>query len=324
MAMTREAERDAAIHRALDGVSPELSRVVTALAADREHPLNMTTALDDPERRERVLDLLVEMARGEITKREPLATYLERTPGQGPLFAPLRDGERKDAGRTANYVATARTTDPAGAVRAYPTADERRAVSIYGRKLALAVEPAVAAEVVMLAERAAVAVGVVASVSIRTKEPGGIMDKVQRMTVGSAGRGGRPEYSVGDVIDAVGGRITVANIQALAAVLDEARKELGARILELENLYLEPKAHDLTYRVIAMVVSIEVDKQPYTYELQLTTERASVAADLGHNTLYKIYVPVTEAGRQAILRAKDEAAALDQAETYAAPRSERG
>lgn len=150
------------------------------------------------------------------------------------------------------------------------------------------------------------------------------MNKVERMTMGIAGREGRPEYSVGDVIDAVGARITVANIQALAAVLDEARKELGARILELENLYLEPKAHDLTYRVIPMVVSIKVDKQPYTYELQLTTERASVAADLGHNTVYKPYVPVTEAGRQAILQAEAEAAALDQAETYAAPRSEGG
>ncbi len=69
MVMTREEGRDAAIHRALDGVSPELARV---LAADREHPLNMTTALDDPERRERVLDLLAEMARGEIVTREPL------------------------------------------------------------------------------------------------------------------------------------------------------------------------------------------------------------------------------------------------------------
>jgi len=38
MAITQEEKRDAAIHRALDGVSPELSRVVTALAADRSIP----------------------------------------------------------------------------------------------------------------------------------------------------------------------------------------------------------------------------------------------------------------------------------------------
>jgi len=324
MVMTREEGRDAAIHRALDGVSPELARVVAALAADREHPLNMTTALDDPERRERVLDLLAEMARGEIVTREPLAVYLARTPGRGPLFDLPLAPERKAAGRTAAFVAEARATDPARAVQAYPTADERTAVSAYERKLALAVEPAVAVEVVTLAERAAVAVGAAVSVSIRTKEPGGIMDKVERMTMGNVGRVGRPEYSVGDVIDAVGARITVANMQALAAVLDEARKELGARILELENLYLEPKAHDPTYRVVPMVVSIEVDKQLYTYELQLTTERASVAADLGHNTMYKPYVPVTEAGRRAIPRAKAEAAALDQAETYAVSSSEGG
>ena len=315
MPLTREEERDAAIHRALDGVSPELSRVVTALAADREHPLNMTTALDDPERRERVLDLLAEMARGEITKREPLATYLERTPGQGPLFAPLRDGERKDAGRTADYVAAARAADPARTVTAASSDAKRDLLIEYGQRLVTMVEPAVDAAISQLAAHVMDRLGGSVETFVRTKAADKLLEKVERMTRGSDERPGRPGYSMGDVIDAVGARITVPDTTALAVLLDEARRTMGERILEVENLYLEPKPHHLTYRVIPMVVAIELEGRPYTYELQLTTERASIAADLGHNTMYKPYVPVTEPERVAILQTKAEAAALDQAET---------
>jgi len=315
MAMTREEERNAAIHRALDGVSLELARVVAALAADREHPLNMTTALDDPERRERVLDLLAEMARGEIVTREPLAVYLEHTPGQGPLFAPLRDGERKDAGRTADYVAAARAADPARTVTAEPSDAMRDLLVEYGQRLVTTVEPAVDADISQLAARVLDSLGGSVETFVRTKAADKLLEKVERMTRGSDGRPGRPGYSVGDVIDAVGARITVSDTRALAALLDEARRTMGERILEVENLYLEPKPHDLTYRVIPMVVAIDIEGQPYTYELQLTTERASVAADLGHNTIYKPYVLVIEPERVAILQAKAEAAALEQAET---------
>ncbi len=195
-------------------------------------------------------------------------------------------------------------------MQAYPTVEQRKVVIAYARRLRQEVLPAVRAEIVALARSVAEA----GAVNVRVKNIADIMDKVERMTSGHAGRAARLEYSVGDVIDAVGARITVADTQALGTMLAEVRRVFGNRILELENLYLELKAPDPTYRVVPMVVAIDVGGQPYTCELQLTTESASVAADLGHNTLYKTYVPVEEAERQAILRAKAEAAALEQAE----------
>lgn len=64
-----------------------------------------------------------------------------------------------------------------------------------------------------------------------------------------------------------------------------------------------------------MLASIEVDGIPYTYELQLTTRRASIAADIEHNTLYKSHVETTAAEKDEIRRMQAEAAALDQDET---------
>ncbi len=142
------------------------------------------------------------------------------------------------------------------------------------------------------------------------------------MVEGGENRPPRPDYQVGDVIDAVGTRITVDNTDQLEAVLHEVEHRLGVgdggRILELENMYAQPKAKEPAYRVISITVGKEVDGQLYTYELQLTTRRASIAADLNHNTLYKPYVEVSEAERAAIQRAMEEAAALDQLETIGA------
>lgn len=129
----------------------------------------------------------------------------------------------------------------------------------------------------------------------------------------------RPGYQVGDVIDAVGARITVADMATLEAMYRRICSYFGlgdgGRILEIENMYAQPKAKAPEYRVIPMVISIEVDDEPYTFELQLTTQRASIAADINHNTIYKPYVEVSPRERKAVLRAMREAAALDQMET---------
>jgi ppGpp synthetase/RelA/SpoT-type nucleotidyltranferase len=139
------------------------------------------------------------------------------------------------------------------------------------------------------------------------------------MVEGGEGRPPRPDYEVGDVIDAVGARITVDNMQQLEAVLDRVLEHFGVgdggRVLELENMYAQPKAGKLEYRVIPLTIAKEVDGQLYTFELQLTTRRASIAADLNHNTLFKHLVELTEAERAAVQRAMEEAAALDQLES---------
>jgi ppGpp synthetase/RelA/SpoT-type nucleotidyltranferase len=155
--------------------------------------------------------------------------------------------------------------------------------------------------------------------SARAKSGADIFDKIERMVQGREGLPPRPGYQSGDVIDAVGARITVDNMQQLEAVLDKVLDHFGVgdggRILELENMYAQPKARNPEYRVIPLTIAKEVDGQLYTFELQLTTRRASIAADLNHNTLYKPYVEVSEAERAAVQRAMEEAAALDQLES---------
>jgi ppGpp synthetase/RelA/SpoT-type nucleotidyltranferase len=145
------------------------------------------------------------------------------------------------------------------------------------------------------------------------------LDKVMRMSQGSTGRPGRPNYRVGDVIDAVGARITVENMDQLEQALRNVQQRFGVgdtgRILEIENMYAEPKSKNPEYRVIPMVVRVDVDGEAYTFELQLTTRRASVAADVEHNTLFKPYHELSEEQREHIKRMQSEAAALDQEET---------
>lgn len=75
------------------------------------------------------------------------------------------------------------------------------------------------------------------------------------------------------------------------------------------------KSHAPAYRVIPMVLKTEANGKLYTFELQLNTMRASIAADLEHNTVFKPLVQVTEEQKQMIKRIMEEAAALDQLET---------
>jgi len=157
------------------------------------------------------------------------------------------------------------------------------------------------------------------SISVRTKSAEGILDKVRRMTEGSGSRPGRPAYRAGDVIDAVGARITTSNMHDLEQVLDAVRAHFGVgdggRILEVENMYAAPKSKNPAYRVIPLVVRTDVEGHAYTFELQLTTRRASVAADLEHNTVFKPHVEMSPDDKATVKQTLAEAAALDLRET---------
>src|SRR5262249_54714722 len=146
------------------------------------------------------------------------------------------------------------------------------------------VEPKVSEQVGQIVNDLNNATGGNASYSVRTKNADGLFDKVGRMTTGKAGRGVRPDYQVGDVIDAVGARITVDSTAELASTLDRVKSHFGTgengRILEIENMYASPKSGAPNYRVVTMVIR----EGNATFELQLSTRRASIAADLQHNT----------------------------------------
>lgn len=301
----------------LEADHPEAGSVLRKLAADRDHPLDLTRALHDPRRRDEMLAVVRELAEGRLLRGGDLRRYLEENPGRGVLFAEVpaevnhtADGlSRKDI-----YLARCEAADPVRRVGALPDSRQREAVAEYERRLVNQVEPLVWAEAQDLAASLPGA-----TVSARTKSAVDILNKVSRMASGSDTRPPREDYRVGHVVDAVGARITVGDTEQLGRLMKEVCDTLGVgdggRVLELDNMYAAPKASNPSYRVIPLLVAVEANGIPYTYELQLTTRRASVAADMEHNTIYKPYVGPSTAEREAVRRMLAEAAALDQNET---------
>ncbi|GFJ91845.1 hypothetical protein [Phytohabitans rumicis] len=306
--------------------SPELASVINKLLDD-PHPLNLTKYLEDPATRDAVVRILAEIGEGAALRPHDgsLAEFLAEHQGRGPLFdPPPRDAnyttrpDGTESSRLHDYVDAAKQQDPALRVGREPTPEQRAQVDEYAARLKHDVEPAVREELSRIADDLRRELGGQVEVNSRAKDGDGLIDKVQRMTAGREGAPGRLGYEVGNVIDAVGARITVDSMQALEGLYDRIVARFGVgdggRIIEIENMYAEPKAKNPAYRVIPMVVSIEVGGRPYTFELQLTTLRASVAADLEHNSIYKPYVSASAAEQDAVREALREAAALDQLE----------
>jgi len=298
-----------------------LADIVARLLADHVHNghrLNATEALLDPARRERALALLEELGRASALASYPsLTAFLADHHGIGGLFDPVTPEINTDSfGRSRKQVfeIEARRRDPVRAVGPTPDSAELTLLDEYGVRLRLRVLPAALREITELS--AALGDGV--RVSARAKRAADLLDKVRRMTTDRPRRPGRPDYRIGDVIDAVGVRLTVPDMPTLELALDRIRSHFGVgdggRILEIENMYAEPKSQAPAYRVIPIIVAIETDGHPCTFELQLTTERASLAADVEHNTIYKPYVATDAAQRIVVERIMEEAAALDQLE----------
>jgi ppGpp synthetase/RelA/SpoT-type nucleotidyltranferase len=279
-----------------------------------DHRLDLTKALLDPDRRSRALHLLVELSRAVVMSHYgSLEAFLADNLGAGALFTPVSDEINiapDGSSRKTAFEAAARLRDPVRAVGATPTAAELTLLDDYEIRLRRRVLPAATREIGALAEL----LGGNASVSARAKKAGDLLNKVQRMTSDRPGRPARPDYRIGDIIDAAGIRLTVPDMATLEVALGLVQEHFGDRILEIENMYAEPKSQAPSYRVIPIIISIETDGLPCTYELQLSTQRASVAADIEHNTIYKPYVSTDYDQKAAVRTAMKEAAALDQLE----------
>ncbi|MFH8789215.1 hypothetical protein [Streptomyces roseoverticillatus] len=133
--------------------------------------------------------------------------------------------------------------DPVRALGASIEDSDRDALDDHGMRLQNEVEPAVYEDVTSLLEEAGGAGD--AELSIRTKAADGLVGKVNRTTEGSGGRKARPEYEIGDFIDAVGARITVESTAQLGAVSEKAKKYFGdgedGYLVEVEKMYADPK-----------------------------------------------------------------------------------
>ncbi|WP_116952964.1 hypothetical protein [Jiangella endophytica] len=317
-AATRPADdTTAAVTSALSGPHADVAAVVTRLLADVDYPLDLTRALRDPRLRARTLAVLAELADGRALGDRSLDEHLAARPGRGPLFDPVPDEALTTAdgrSRKALFVAAATRLDPARDVGADPTPQQRSRLDDYVRRLVEDVMPYVRAEL-----EALTAAYPDAAVSARVKTAHGLVDKVGRMSAGGENRSARPGYRVGDILDAVGARITVGDTAELAAltaaVVERYGVGDGGRVLDWESRYTDPKPHNPAYRVVPFIIGVRVGGLPYPFELQLITQRASVAADLEHNTVYKPLVAVTDRERDRVRRMQAEAAALDHDET---------
>ncbi|WP_432835361.1 toxin glutamine deamidase domain-containing protein [Dactylosporangium sp. CA-092794] len=324
-AATLEAHR--AVQERIAPHSPELADVVQRLLDD-PHALNVTNSLRNPALREVVLAHLEELARGDaLTPYDfDLVAFLADHPGQGPLYEKvpphinkvvMPDGTERT--RLDLYVERLKAADPALRVGAHPTAHEMQQVRDYAQRLLDEVKPEVDRQLTAIADRIRATTDGPVDYNSRPKDANGLIDKVVRMSRGRPGAPPRDWYRVGDIVDAVGARITVPDTaslwRTLQAVVQHYGVGDGGRIVEVDNMYASPKSKRPEYRVIPLCIGIEVGGHQYAFELQLTTLRASVAADIEHNSLYKPYVALlSQADAEAVRRAFEEAAALDQLE----------
>ncbi|GAA2345629.1 hypothetical protein GCM10010170_031950 [Dactylosporangium salmoneum] len=314
-----------AVQERVAPVAPELANVVEQLLDD-PHPLNVTNSLRNPALREVVLGHIEELGRGDALAPYggDLTAFLEEHPGQGPLYEKVPPHVNKvvvdgvERTRLDVYVERLKTTDPALDVGAHPTEADMTHVRDYARRLVEEVKPEVDRQLNAIADRIRATTDGPVDYNSRPKDAEGLIDKVGRMSRGRPGAPPRDWYRVGDIVDAVGARITVPDTASLArtlrAVVEHFGVGDGGRIVEVDNMYAAPKSKSPEYRVIPLCIGIEVNGHHYAFELQLTTLRASIAADIEHNSLYKPYVVLGPADAEAVRRAFEEAAALDQLE----------
>ncbi|WP_432985979.1 toxin glutamine deamidase domain-containing protein [Dactylosporangium sp. CA-233914] len=303
--------------------SPELAGVLEKLLDD-PHALNVTNSLRNPELREVVLINLEELARGDALASYggDLHAFLEDNPGRGPLYDNVPEWVNRAEGaeqtRMQQYVAELKDSDPALNAGANPSEAQMAGVRAYADRLTTELKPEVDRQLQAIAEQIQETTDGPVDYNSRAKDADGLIDKVGRMSRGRPGAAPRDWYRVGDIIDAVGARITVPDTaslwRTLQAVVHTFGVGDGGRIVEVDNMYASPKSKSPAYRVIPLCIGIEVNGHKYAFELQLTTLRASIAADIEHNSLYKPYVALSQADAEAVRRAFEEAAALDQLE----------
>ena len=269
------------------GDHPEVADVVKRYVLDEDHPMGIVSHLKDPKRRKMVLDELKELA-----DEKPLSEAQFKALAEKPIMMVDNDAQFNviDGRKSTDVLAERliKENELLYSIGDHPSAAQKIALDKYAKKLKTETLPSLQSRLEGVAG-AADGSGF-PTVSSRAKDGPGLVDKIQRMRKGNPRemKAGRPNYKLADVPDAVGGRITVRSEQDLPEVMARLEKEFGAEnIFEKDNFYLNKKKRQRPYRVITYTV--RVDGVPC--EIQITTLRSSIAADLWHNTGYKKYHP---------------------------------
>lgn len=319
---TETSGRDLVTMRVLAPLSehPAVASVVGKLLTDTGHPLGLTASLTDPTRRDDTVAMLRQLAERRTLGDSTLPVWMAAHPGVGPLFESTRlslNVNSSGVPRKDVFAALAGEADPTRVIGVAPTGKQRDNLRKYAHRLQRKVMPVVDDE---MRELTTLYPG--ARLRVRTKGAHAILEKVRRISAGGGGRTAREAYSAVDVFDAVASRIVTTDVNQLADVYETILDWFGTgddgRVLGVENTYVNPKSRKPAYRAIHVDVRFDVGGVPYVSELQLTTLRASIAADLDHNAIYKPFIETTPPERSAVFGMLDEAAAMDQADTLGA------
>ena len=144
-------------------------------------------------------------------------------------------------------------------------------------------------------------------ISTRTKSAAGVVDKIQRMRKGNAGKSPRPDYALADMPDITGGRIIAKDIKQLKALMLNIEQVFGGCILQKDNFYVNEKKRNNPYRVITYTVLVGTR----LCEIQLITLHASIAVDIWHNTHYKAIAASSLSQEQELIMLGRRAALYD-------------
>ncbi len=144
-------------------------------------------------------------------------------------------------------------------------------------------------------------------ISKRTKTAAGVIDKIQRMRKGNAGKSPRPNYVLADMPDITGGRIVAKDIDQLKILMLNIEQVFERCILQKDNFYVNEKKRNNPYRVITYTVLVGTR----LCEIQLSTLHASIAVDIWHNTHYKTISASSLSQEQELIMLGRQAALSD-------------
>jgi len=266
---------------------PEMAAVLEQYVADTSHPMNIVAYLKNPESRDYVMAELKEMAALRKLPEDQFGKVIDATfdPSKPLMMANDFDYNFED---DQDNMAILKEEllffdEPLFSIGDNPTQEQRQELDEYADRLMYETTPELVDRLEEIVADIPAGDGFPA-INARAKTAGGMLDKIKRVRSGNEWKAPRPDYCLADMPDAVGGRITVKTPEQLEQVMHKLEETFGGEdIYEKDSFYANSKKKYHPYRVITYTVTI--DEVPC--EIQVTTLRSSLAADLWHNTGYK-------------------------------------
>jgi len=291
--------------------TPEIASIVEKYLLDEKSVTNLRNFLRNPETRDVVLKNIKDIVSAEVISPEQLQWLVKKSlESKNPLmqwvdaeFSTL-NGEKK----TAILSRDLKSKNPElFSIGENPTIRQKQLLAEYVRVLQTEWQGTLRRTLKDIAWEKRWGFP---EVNVRAKSAEGVLDKISRMRKWNDGKPPRPEYDLSQMPDILWGRITVTDIKDLDRVMQGIETHFGkAKIIERDNFYSNPIKSQNPYRAITYTVEVLIDWYPA--EIQLTTLKASISADLYHNTIYKTLVPTSANEKSAIESFRRQATAIE-------------